>query len=136
MLANTKLWPDWKTLRRRAHSVVAVEIVSIFNARFFKFNLYKSRYTICTKVGLSDFCQLNKSQVPLYSKVLKQFWHFNALGMVPNMVYLFVWIVEYVFFSRVFFSAYKITTILLDGKRVRLCIWDTSGMAFRLFNCS
>ncbi|XP_055304356.1 ras-related protein Rab-40B isoform X1 [Sitodiplosis mosellana] len=24
-------------------------------------------------------------------------------------------------------NSYKITTILLDGKRVRLCIWDTSG---------
>lgn len=31
------------------------------------------------------------------------------------------------FMDFLFVAAYKITTILLDGKRVRLQLWDTSG---------
>lgn len=40
-----------------------------------------------------------------------------------NYVYIFIlWII-----IIIYFLAYKTTTILLDGKRVKLQLWDTSG---------
>lgn len=42
--------------------------------------------------------------------------------------WLLVLLLQFFFQLKTFLhAAYKITTILLDGKRVRLCIWDTSG---------